>query len=282
MDPSGHLLIEYAVNLAETTVVYAGLGEMFGVVSAYLCGQNLLEGAKAGFWIGAAFGSGGILAPEMTAAVGAGMGLYGLGTSLYDMSVNGITFCNLFNALGSALLVKGSVEVLTPGSLHPNDKLNSFDLSPELNRASSDSKGNSIDPAELAQIIAELKKEGVEVDMGKEFEQLLAMENKEAQYIPRKNRPGLIVLGENPSRSAVYEELIHLDQDRSTGWKLYVQIYEELSEMDALILTTKLEIEANQRLYEIGRQLNFPPDEQATTAKRIMAERQKLQRLLGK
>lgn len=52
--------------------------------------------------------------------------------------------------------------------------------------------------------------------------------------------------------------------------------------MDALILTTKLEIEANQRLYEIGRQLNFPPDEQATTGKRIMAERQKLQRLLGK
>ncbi|HEU0291244.1 MAG TPA: hypothetical protein VFR47_00810 [Anaerolineales bacterium] len=111
------MFIEYAVNLAKTTVAMAGLGEITGVITAYLCGGDIAAGARAGFWIGAALGSGGILAPEMAAVAGAGLGAYGLGTSLYDMSVNGITFCNLFNALGSVLLVKASLAGLATNSL---------------------------------------------------------------------------------------------------------------------------------------------------------------------
>jgi RHS repeat-associated protein len=84
-DPTGDMFIEYAINVAETTVVAAGVGELFRIASAALCGGGLLEGAKTGFWFGAGFGAGSIIVPGVTSVAGLGLGACGAGTSFYDI-----------------------------------------------------------------------------------------------------------------------------------------------------------------------------------------------------
>lgn len=115
---------------------------------------------------------------------------------------------------------------------------------------------SSFDPIKLQRIIENLSGQGVDIRMGQEFRQILKSLNKEAAYIPRfGNQPGTILLPDNPSRVAVIEELIHLGQDRNSGWKLAQQLEE------SYILEKKIEFSAKEKLLEIGKRLNFPARE---------------------
>ncbi len=74
------------------------------------------------------------------------------------------------------------------------------------------------DPQKLAKIRATLEKEGITFVIGEEGERLARALGGEAMYIPELGRPGIIVLGNHPSRSAVIEELLHLGQHRRFNW----------------------------------------------------------------
>lgn len=111
------------------------------------------------------------------------------------------------------------------------------------------------DPAKLQKIVTNLKKEGFEVNMGKEWGDLLAKNNAAGAYYPRINRPGVLILPENPSQATVIEELIHLGQDRKSGW----QLFDEIKKSNSLV--TKLEIEAQEKLIKIGSRLKWPSSE---------------------
>jgi hypothetical protein len=99
------------------------------------------------------------------------------------------------------------------------------------------------------------------------------MMGAEALYRPRKGipgigRPGVLILPDNPSTSAVVEELIHLGQDRNSGWTLYDKMV-KLNETDRRILQLELEIEAKEKLLVIGERLNFPIKEMNQTRRRL-------------
>lgn len=82
--------------------------------------------------------------------------------------------------------------------------------------------GNSIpfDPQQLATLQSRLQAQGVKFITGQEGAQLAAANNAEALYIPSSTpgQPGTIVLGPNPSRTAVIEEVMHYGQDNRLGF----------------------------------------------------------------
>jgi RHS repeat-associated protein/CSLREA domain-containing protein len=116
-DPSGHLLIEDVITYATNSVTKAALiGAGIGAASALLCGGDAASvgmGALHGAMFGTAFMAGMALNAPVTLAVGAGFGLYGAGSSLYDMVKNKPNACNGFNFLVSLWILKGSAKGLT-------------------------------------------------------------------------------------------------------------------------------------------------------------------------
>jgi len=72
------------------------------------------------------------------------------------------------------------------------------------------------DKAKLAKIQANLEREGADFVYD---DALLEAEGARGLYLPGPGgRPGTIVLGSNPSRTTVIEELFHLGQHRATGF----------------------------------------------------------------
>lgn len=108
---------------------------------------------------------------------------------------------------------------------------------------------NPFDPQKLAKIRANLEKEGVTFVTGDEGERLALALGGEAMYIPEPGRPGIIVLGNAPSRSAVIEELIHLGQHRRFKWE------------DVTHLIPRLEVEAQHKLLQIGKRMGWTVEE---------------------
>jgi hypothetical protein len=75
----------------------------------------------------------------------------------------------------------------------------------------------------------------------------------EAAYLAMDGgRPGVVVLGPNPSRAAVVEELLHLGQHRATGWSTTFGSQ-----------VTSFEIEAQHRLLRLGAKLGWSEAELA-------------------
>ena len=114
------------------------------------------------------------------------------------------------------------------------------------------SKGDKIEPFDsqkLAKIRANLEREGVIFVTGEDGERLALALGGEAMYIPEPGRPGVIVLGNNPSRSAVIEELIHLGQHRRLSWG------------DVSHLIPRLEVEAQNKLLRIGKRMGWTAQE---------------------
>jgi hypothetical protein len=195
-----------------------------------------------------------------------------------DIAKNGLNVSN------GAALVLDVAAVIIPGvpavagltikaAKAANAVDNAMDTGKALYRAA-DAASGVFNPAKLNKILTNLKKEGVDVIMGSDIGRELAAYGKEAMYLARENMPGKLFLSDNPSSSAVIEELIHLGQDRNSGWKLFEKLRDS-------VFREKLEIEAGEKLLKIGNQLNLPLSEIAQTAKNTMLHRQKLQRLLG-
>jgi len=105
------------------------------------------------------------------------------------------------------------------------------------------------EPQKLARIRANLEKEGVTFVTGEEGERLALALGGEAIYIPEIGGPGIIVLGNAPSRSAVIEELIHLGQHRRFNWG------------DVSHFIPRLEIEAQHKLLQIGQRMGWTVEE---------------------
>lgn len=114
----------------------------------------------------------------------------------------------------------------------------------------------SINPAKLEKILTNLKKEGVDVFMGKEARDLLAEAGAVGAYKFRINRPGVLILPDNPSQATVIEELIHLGQDRRSGWTLFSELKKSKAAVE-----TRLEAEAQRKLLKIGDRLKWPQQE---------------------
>lgn len=107
------------------------------------------------------------------------------------------------------------------------------------------------DPVRLQKIQANLEKRGVAFVTGEEGERLANFYGAEALYLPDYGRPGIIVLGKNPSETAVVEELIHLGQHRRLGWA------------DITGKIPKLEVEAQEKLLNLGKKLGWSEEETA-------------------
>jgi hypothetical protein len=105
------------------------------------------------------------------------------------------------------------------------------------------------DPVKLQRIQASLEKRGVSFLTGEEGERLASQLGAEALYIPDLGRPGILVFGKNPSRTAVVEELIHFGQHRRAQWG------------DVSGYIPQLEIEAQHKLLRVGQQLGWTEDE---------------------
>jgi hypothetical protein len=107
----------------------------------------------------------------------------------------------------------------------------------------------TFDPVKLQKIQANLEKRGVAFVTGEEGERMATFYGAEALYIPDYGRPGIIVLGKNPSTTAVVEELIHLGQHRRLGWS------------DITGKVPELEVAAQEKLLKLGKKLDWSENE---------------------
>jgi RHS repeat-associated protein len=111
----------------------------------------------------------------------------------------------------------------------------------------SGSTGPAFDAAKLARIQANLEAQGVGFVTGEEGDRMLRSLGGEAAYLAMEGgQPGVIVLGSNPSRAAVVEELLHLGQHRATGWSPTFGSQ-----------VTMFEIQAQHKLLAIGPRLGW-------------------------
>jgi RHS repeat-associated protein len=106
------------------------------------------------------------------------------------------------------------------------------------------------DPSKLERIIKNLELEGVSFEISEEVADSLKRRGLGGSYFWRETEPGLVFLPPNPSSPAVIEELIHVGQHRSLGWGAVPR---------EIIVT--LEIEAQQKLLDIGKHLNWSSEE---------------------
>ena len=109
-------------------------------------------------------------------------------------------------------------------------------------------------PHKLERIRASLERQGVTFVLGEDGERLARALGAEALYFyatDEPGRPGVLVFGPNPSRTAVIEELIHLGQHRRAQWR---------SQND---LRFTLEIEAQTKLLFLGRRKGWTRAEMA-------------------
>ena len=112
------------------------------------------------------------------------------------------------------------------------------------------------DPAKLLRIQEALEKTGVSFVKGEAAERYLAQLRAKALYQPDLGKPGVIWLGQSPSRTEVIEELLHLGQDRLSGWR-GAKVAEDAAAQAGW------ELEAQERLLEIGGRLGWTPEELA-------------------
>jgi RHS repeat-associated protein len=123
----------------------------------------------------------------------------------------------------------------------------------------SGSTGPAFDPVKLARIQTNLEKRGVIFVTGEEGGRMARALGGEAAYLAMEGgRPGVVVLGPNPSRAAVVEELLHLGQHRSTGWS---------STFGSQV--TRFEIEAQHMLLDIGAKLGWSEAELAQISRAL-------------
>jgi len=109
------------------------------------------------------------------------------------------------------------------------------------------STGPAFDAAKLARIQTNLEGQGVTFVTGPDGDAMLRGLGGEAAYLAMEGgRPGVVVLGSNPSRAAVVEELLHLGQHRATGWSASFGSQ-----------VTSFEIQAQTRLLGIGARLGW-------------------------
>jgi RHS repeat-associated protein len=106
------------------------------------------------------------------------------------------------------------------------------------------------DKGKLNKIKKALDKEGVTLWMDEFSEKQLKKAGADAGYIPDQGKPGIVVLKENPSRTEVVEELMHLGDNRRLNWA-------PVSEAKKVIL----EISAQYRLLELGKKLGWTIEE---------------------
>ncbi len=116
IDPTGQSLFELAINLSKNVVVRGALlGMGLGIASALLCGGNVLESALMGAAMGGLFAGISVAAPPLGLAIGIGGGTLGLSAAMADMQQNGLTPCNLMNAVGSLMGIAGGFASLGGG-----------------------------------------------------------------------------------------------------------------------------------------------------------------------
>jgi RHS repeat-associated protein len=115
-DPSGMLMVEYALNLrakldaaAPYAAIGMGTGALFGAISAALCGGNIFQGMVSGAALGGIAGIGAAFAPAFMAATGVTTGVIGLGMAFNDMAKHGINACNVFQAVMAAGGIAGGL-----------------------------------------------------------------------------------------------------------------------------------------------------------------------------
>jgi RHS repeat-associated protein len=106
------------------------------------------------------------------------------------------------------------------------------------------------DKVKLNKIKEALEKEGVTLWMDEFSEKQLKKAGADAGYMPDQGKPGIVVLKENPSRTEVIEELMHLGDNRRLNWA-------PVSEAKRVIL----EISAQYRLLELGEKLGWTIEE---------------------
>jgi len=107
--------------------------------------------------------------------------------------------------------------------------------------------GPTFDTAKLARIQASLEQQGVTFVTGEEGGKFARALGGEAAYLAMEGgRPGVIVLGPNPSRAAVVEELLHLGRHRATGWSPSFGSQ-----------VASFEIQAQHRLLDLGAKLGW-------------------------
>lgn len=117
---------------------------------------------------------------------------------------------------------------------------------------SSSAAGEIFDPAKFTRIQAALEKQGVTFVTGDEGANLARSLGGEALYWPLEpGKPGVMVFGPNPTRTQVVEELLHYGQHKALGFG---------SVSNRVV---ELEIQAQNRLLQVGPRLGWTPGELA-------------------
>ncbi len=108
-------------------------------------------------------------------------------------------------------------------------------------------EGETFNPIKFEKIIAALKRQNVPFLLGEEGGRFAQQMGAEAVYYPtEEGQSGFFAFPQNPTRTQVIEELLHYGQHRRVKFKSVS--WEEI---------VKFELEAQQKLLEIGAKLNW-------------------------
>lgn len=112
-------------------------------------------------------------------------------------------------------------------------------------------EGEIFNPLKFEKIIAALKRQNVPLLLGEEGGRFAQQMGAEAVYYPtEEGQSGFFAFPQNPTRTQVIEELLHYGQHRRVKFKSVS--WQEI---------VKFELEAQQKLLEIGAKLNWSDSE---------------------
>ena len=118
------------------------------------------------------------------------------------------------------------------GGAHCGTRLDPDELD-ELFRIGA-TRGSIFDDKRLRRILANLEKEGVSVRRGQDAELHLRASGAAASYMPDLGHPGILFLRDEATEPEVIEELIHVGQNRKTGWGP-MTVEDEIAAQDLLL-----------------------------------------------